>query len=97
MRRPDRACKPVEILMPRSRTRAAARRNNPERRPLDPEWTPARFAQLRRAVMRKIAQFKTTRAYARMAEQAAQVAVAQQKAPDLATGGSAGSDDEDED
>jgi hypothetical protein len=48
--------------------------------------------------MRKIAKFKTTREYARMAsEQAAQVAVVQQKAPGLATGGSAGSADEDED
>jgi hypothetical protein len=44
--------------------------------------------------MRKIAKFKATREYVLAREQAAQVAAAQQKAPGLATGGSAGSGDE---
>jgi len=74
--------------MPRTRTRTAARDRDPERRPHEPDWPPARIAQLRRSVFQKMAKFKASREYARIvAKRAEQTAAEQQKAPGLATEG----------
>jgi hypothetical protein len=68
--------------MPRTRTRVLNRT-----RPYDPDYPPARVAQLRRNIRKKLAKhFGALRRAAAIA--------AQQKAPSLATGGSAGSADE---
>ena len=73
--------------MPRTRTRTAARDRDPERRPHEPDWPPARVAQLRRSLSQKMAEFTASREYARMAsERAARTAAEQQKAPGLSTG-----------
>ncbi|CAN5122574.1 hypothetical protein BH10PSE3_BH10PSE3_22800 [soil metagenome] len=80
--------------MPRTRTRTATRDRDPERRPHDPDWPPIRVAQLRRAIFQKMAKFKASREYARMAAaHAAQTAAEQQKAPGLATEGFAKPDE----
>ena len=71
--------------MPRTRTRVLNRT-----RPHDPDYPPARVAHIRRKLRRKLAKhFGALRR--------AEAIAAQQKAPGLATGGSAGSADEDED
>ena len=74
--------------MPRTRTRVMRRT-----RPYDPEWPPARVAQLRRDIRKKMAKFTASGAYDRaLAERNAQT-VAQQKAPGLSTRGSAKPDE----
>ncbi|CAN7176222.1 hypothetical protein [Caulobacter sp. LjRoot300] len=68
--------------MPRTRTRVLNRT-----RPHDPDYPPARVAHIRRKLRRKLAKhFGALRR--------AEAIAAQQKAPGLATGGSAGSADE---
>ncbi len=68
--------------MPRTRTRVLNRT-----RPHDPDYPPARVAQIRRKLRKKLAKHFGALRHA-------EAIAAQQKAPDLATGGSAGSDDE---
>lgn len=51
----------------------------------EPEWPPARKAQLRRTVFKKVRKFRASKEFARM--------VAQEKAPGLATGGSSSTED----
>ena len=80
--------------MPRTRTRTAIRDRDPERRPHDPDAPPARFAQLRRDIRKKMVLFRASPQYAQAVAQRDAKAAAQQKAPDLATGGSADSGDE---
>jgi hypothetical protein len=80
--------------VPRTRTRVRNRT-----RPHDPDYPPARAAQLRRDVRKKMAKFRASLLYQRLvdAERRAETTAAQQKAPGLAIGGSAGSTDDGED
>ncbi|KQY26539.1 hypothetical protein ASD38_20105 [Caulobacter sp. Root487D2Y] len=80
--------------MPRTRTRVRNRT-----RPHDPDYPPARAAQLRRDVRKKMAKFRASLLYERLvaAERSAEATSAQQKAPGLAAGGSACSANESED
>ena len=79
--------------MPRTRTRVLSRTQ-----PRDPDFPPARMAQLRRDIRTKIAKAIAVREQvARRNERHAEGAIAQQKAPGLVAEGSACSDDDDED
>jgi hypothetical protein len=80
--------------MPRTRTRTAARDRDPDRRPHETDWPPARVAQLRRSLSQKVAKFTASREQARMAaERSARMATEQQKAPGLSTEGFARPDE----
>jgi len=69
--------------MPRTRTRVLRRT-----RPHDPDFPPARVAQLRRDIRKKLAKVTTAREQvARSAERRVEAVAAQQKAPGLAAEG----------
>ena len=69
--------------MPRTRTRVLERT-----RPHDPDYPPARVAQIRRDLRKKMAKFRASPHYAALATAERSVETAQQRAPGLATGGS---------
>jgi hypothetical protein len=75
--------------MPRTRTRVLRRT-----RPHDPEWPPARAAQLRRDIRKKMAKFTAAQAaYAAQGQRSVNQERAQEKAPGLSTGGFAQPDE----
>jgi len=92
---------PGAPLLPRSLRRAASERidlsgEEPmprcrRRFPPDPAWPPARKAQLRRNVWKKMRKFRNSKEFAYL--EARDAARAKQKAPGLATGGSSSSED----
>jgi hypothetical protein len=54
---------------------------HPTTRPIDPEWSRARLAHLRRRVIKKLRKFRNSREYAYLLAKDAKRAAAQDKPP----------------
>ena len=83
----------MELQVPRTRTQVRDRT-----RPHDPDYPPARVAQIRRDIRKKMAKFRASMQRERLVvDPGAETTIVQQKAPGLAAGGSGCPTDEGED